>query len=171
MRSQVRGERRAHVDRRPLRGVEAGTIPASDLLARVVPLAHEEIGLVPGPFARAPFRPGASDLPAAVLVLDHELSEEARVITVVLARVTVADVPGEPTVGEDRREHVLARGERLRHVPRVIGNALGVVGPSGREEVFANAGAIQVEVVDAERARVEQRSTHGLLLRLEAPTQ
>ena len=99
------------------------------------------------------------DLERAVLVLEVQLAQQLGMGAVVRAGAleVEADEARPPAVADDRRQHVVALAHQLRDVVRRVLDPRAVVGPAGRQHGVADAGAVEVQLVDAARRRVEHR--------------
>jgi hypothetical protein len=67
-----------------------------------------------------------------------------------------------PAVADDRADRVGAAQEKAGDVVRLIFETFPVDGPAGSEIVLAHPLAVQVELIEAERRRIDARTAHGL---------
>ena len=142
--------------------VEPRAVPAWNGRARVVGLAHEEIGLKRSGRSRLPVGPGGHDFGAAVGVFEVELTLEAGVFAVMVALFAEADVAAVPAIGQDRAQGVVPRMNPVRSHQGPVVDPSGVVGPAGVEIIVADALAVEVEVIKPQRGGVDCGLLDGL---------
>ena len=150
---------RARPDGRPVAVVVVRVGPAVELVACVVVLAVQQVGVPDRPGPRAPAVVAGQDLQRPVRVLDVQLAQQLGVGAVVGAGAfeVEADEARVPPVAQDRRQRVGALAEQLRHVVRGVLDPPAVVGPAGRQHGVADACAVDLQLDDAASGRVQHR--------------
>ena len=165
-------ERRLHVAvvlrpdcRLPLAVVEARFAPARYLLARVITLTHQEVRLLNG--ARTSGLPGCvrdHRLARAVGILDFELRHQGRRLAVGVPADALgadageeaeADITGIPAIRHPSAQRVRPAFHQGGDVISVVVRPLAIITPARREVGVAHARAIQVQLIDAERRRID----------------
>ncbi len=148
--------------RLPFRVVEAGGGPAGELLAGVVGLAHEHVGLKERAVGSFPGAVGGDGLPGAVVELKLELRESESLRTVAM-RTAKANIPAIPTVAQDDAQGILTPAQQASNVIAVVLHAFVVVSPARVENILADALAVQVELVKTESTGIETSAFNGFV--------
>ena len=162
LRDELRGRRRLHGDGLPVGRIVAGGGPGAHLLASVVGLAHQHVGVEDRPRRPPPALVANEGLPRAVRVLHLKLQQQRGMRAVVLAFAGEADVAGVPPVAQDGAQGIGSFLQQVGDVVSLILNALLVVGPTRRQMSVSNPPAVDLQLVDASRRGVQSGATDGL---------
>ena len=159
---ELHGVARRRGDGGPAVVAEARRRPRTQLAARVVALAHEQVRVLERSRGGAPAAVAGDHLDAAVLVLEVQFAEQRRIAAVVVAtpQRVHADEAGVPARAEDRSEHVLAIEEERGDVVCRVLDAHPVVGPAGGEDGVPDAHAVELHLEHAAGGRVEHGAAH-----------
>jgi len=156
MRLQEGMEFGPHIDARPAGVVEAGLVPSGHLLARVVSLAHQDVGGHDGAGGSPPIGACGNHLGRAVGVFDDKLAEKARFAPVMIALMAPADVAAVPAVRKRRPERIVPRTHKLGHIIRAVIHTLVVISPTRIKIGGVHIAPVQTHAVPTQRAGVER---------------
>ena len=105
---------------------------------------------------------GDDALGRAIHVVDLELGQQRQPIAVNVATPTVeAESPSVPTVTQDAADGVAAFTQEVRHVERLVAQAVIVTGPSRVQDVIADGIAVELHLVHTEGCHIQPRSRHA----------
>ena len=121
----------------------------------VLALALDQVGGLDVRRRPAPGLVGADDSRGPVLVLELELDEERGPRAPLVGGAGDADLAAVPAVGQQRADLVGARGQQRGDVVRLHLEAERVLGEARRELVGRDPGAVDLELVDPVRGRVQ----------------
>src|SRR5207244_6949733 len=105
------------------------------------------------------------------LIADFELSAQAKPPAVEIALAEEPELSAIPAVAQHRADRIVARSQERGDVIRLVLQPAAVRGPAGREELVADALAVQIDLVEAEAGDVETRGAHAAGNRNGAPEQ
>ncbi len=116
--------------------------------------AVDQVVLADGSGCDFPGASGRDGLGCAIGKCQFDLREQPGAVAVILSGEP-ADMAAVPAVAEDGAGGVGPRAHQAGHVVSLILHPLGVVGPAGGEDVVADAPAVEVEFIEAERRGIE----------------
>src|SRR6185437_11183574 len=152
-----------HADGCPAAVRVLGLVPTGRFEPGIVELTGIEIGTENGALRGLPGAIRDDRVAGSILVFNFELCEQARRGR---AKVVAHQLPAEgapvPALAERCADRVPALRQKARYVVSLILDTLAIVGPIRRENVLANALAVDVKTVAAERSHVNARPRDGL---------
>ena len=153
----------AHINGSPVHVVKARLVPTGVFQPRVVGLALEKVRFNDRAGYGFPTSARADVGDGAVGEFEVQLGPHARVLAVKVAVAPEPDVPAEPPIRQHGAYGVRAVANEFGDIVGPVIHALVVVSPARREEVIADAMAVEVHVHEAQRGGVERGAGHGFL--------
>src|SRR2546428_3230532 len=136
--------------------------PAVQLTARVIRFPAVDIRRENGTRCGLPAGIRYDALRTPALIADFELSAQAKPPAVEIALAEEPELSAIPPIAQHCADRIVARSHERGDVIRLVLQPPAVRGPAGREQLVADALAVEIDLVEAEAGDVETRGTHAI---------